>query len=121
VSGLGFVAAARVVELIKRTAGKDAHARLTVSNEGHGHEREDAACQAVHRSPVSWHGVEVVKAIANDELRVGRGRKQRWDRGRWMLSVGVDDDHCLGGRPSLEELGEAGADRGSLAMVDRQA
>jgi len=70
---------------------------------------------------VSWHGVEVVKAIADDELRVCRGRKQKWDRGRWMLAIGVDDDHSLRERSSLEELGEAGADRGSFAMVDRQA
>ena len=102
-------------------AGQEAHARLAVSNGSRGHDREDAACQAVHRSPVDWHGFEVVKAITDDELTVGRGRKQGRDRGRWVLSVGVDDDHSLGGRPSLEELGETGADRGSLAVVDRQA
>ena len=78
-----------------------------------------AAGEAVRRAPVRGMESEIVEAIADDELRVGRGREQGRDRRRRMLAVGVDDEHRLGGGVP-EELGEAGANRASLATVGGQ-
>jgi hypothetical protein len=118
---LGFVAAARVGDFVEGAPGEEAHAGLAVSHRGGGHEREDGACEAVHRSPVSRHGVEVVEAVPDDELGLRGGLEQRGDGGGWMLSVSVDHEHPLRRRLLGEDLGEAGANRFTLAVVDRKA
>jgi hypothetical protein len=121
VAGLGFVAAPWIGELVKGAAGEETHAGLAVSDGGRGHEGEDGTREAVHRSPVSRHGAEVVEAVPDDELGPRGGLEQRRDRVGRMLAVGIDDEDPLDGRLLGEDLGEACADRFALAAVDWKA
>jgi hypothetical protein len=114
VTGLGLVAAPRVLELVERAPAQEAHAGLAVPDGGLGPQGEEGARETVHDAPVRRHGAEVVEAVADDQLGVRRSLEESGDRGGRVLAVGVDHDHRIGLGPDGTE---ARSDRLALAAV----
>ena len=88
---LGLVTAGR--QRREGATAQQPHPVLRVAHIAPRDELESTSRCSVRKPALERHLRQIAEAVADHELGVARGRDERGDRRRGMLSVGVDHEH----------------------------